>query len=472
MTRSILSRTVRVLSLFVLAACTSDGAISPSPLVPTESVATLDRQATTLTAVPGSFVISLRGPASMSSVRQRVQALGATVRAELPQVGVMNVRNLSLAGAKSLASVPGVSQITQDFSAQWIPKPTHVLRKSAEKPSELPRHSGTDQSDALFFADQWNIRQIKSDVAWNVTPAGSGETVCIVDSGIDPDHIDLAGKVNLAKTRSFVSNPAFPGDLEIFDYNFHGSFVAGIVSTNGLGIASVASDAKLCALKVLRVDGTGEFGDLIAAIVYAGDIRADVINFSLGVYLDTTIPGVPALLAVLQRAIDFAHGKGSVVVAGAGNDAINLDHDESNMLQVPAQMRNVLSVGATAPINQQNFDMLASYSNFGGRTGIDFVAPGGDFVAGSVVEDLVLSVCSSYQLTLGFPCSTTDFVFANGTSAAAPHVSGAAAVLESHLGTQPSSTLVRCLKNRADYLNPEAIFGTGRLNVLRSSQCS
>ena len=132
----------------------------------------------------------------------------------------------------------------------------------------------------------------------------------------------------------------------------------------------------------------------------------------------------------------------------------------------------MISVGATAPFNQQNFDGLASYSNYGGRTGVDLVAPGGDFLVGGVVEDLVLSACSQYQVTLPFACSAVDYLFTAGTSEATPHVAGAVAVIESQKATPVSpAALTKCILQGTDAVGPSSIYGAGRLTVLKAAGC-
>src|SRR5690606_26476697 len=113
------------------------------------------------------------------------------------------------------------------------------------------------------------------------------------------------------------------------------------------------------------------FADIIAGIEWATSVNADVINMSLGGTVDLTIPGARDLVKMIQKAVLRANLKGSVVVASAGNDAVDMDKDPATQLIVPAQLVGVVSVGATAPFNQLNFDGLASYSNFGGATGVD-----------------------------------------------------------------------------------------------------
>jgi serine protease len=214
--------------------------------------------------------------------------------------------------------------------------------------------------------------------------------------------------------------------------------------------------------------GSGSFGDLISAIIWAAEQRADVINMSLSGYVDRNLPGGDNLVGLVQRAVDAATKTGAILVASAGNSNLNLDTDPANFTLVPAQLKNIISVGATAPFNQTNFDDRASYSNYGGRTGVDLMAPGGDFLAGNVL-DLDLTVCSQYQLTLPFACGPFSYVFASGTSESAPHVAAAAAVVES---IRPGSTPARitsCLLKGSDIIGPKTIYGAGRLNVAKAA---
>lgn len=420
---------------------------------------------------PDRYLVSFQGNEPAAFART-VQGLGGTVERRLAGLRVAIVSGVGAAGAAQLGALGGVEATAQDLSIQFIPAPSigadALLTLDPALVGALP--AGTNQAGAAFYSRQWNMVGIRAAQAWSATTGGAGKVVCVLDTGIDPDHIDLRNKLVPGLFTSFISAPLFVGDLDGYDYNFHGSATAGYISSNGLGMASVAPDAKLCSAKVLNVLGSGSFADIISAINWVReDAKGNVINMSLGGYVDMSIPGATTLVALLQRAIDRATDAGIVVVASSGNDGIDLDADPANFLSVPAQLGNVLSVGATAPVNQTEFDRRASYSNYGGRTGVDLMAPGGDNAVGNA-RDLVLSVCSQYQLTLPFACGSTSYVLAAGTSEAAPHVSGAAAVVQAATGAS-SRSVARCIVSTADFVGSRAIFGAGRLNVARAAAC-
>jgi len=426
-------------------------------------------QVVSLPSRPDRYLVSFKSgePANFAAT---VASLGGTVERRNGNIRLATVSGIGAAGAASLARLAGIESMAQDLIVQFLPVQNNVQRLT-NTAAGGPTTNGTDQSGAFFYpVYQWNIRQVSANVAWGTTSGGAGKLVCILDTGIDPDHSDFAGRVDPNLMTSFISSPSFPGDLDSLDYNFHGTATAGYITTNGLGVASVAPDARLCSAKTLTVNGSGSFGDLVAAINWAANNHADVINMSSGGYIDRAIPGGEQLIDYVQRAVNEATKKGSVLVASSGNNGLNLDEDSKRFLFIPAQLANVVSVGATAPFNQTNFDGLAPYSNFGGRTGVDLMAPGGDFSAGNVL-DFDLTVCSQYQLTLPFTCGAFDYVFVSGTSESSPHVAAAAAVVAAQLGNPTPSQTVSCLLNGTDNIGPRQTFGFGRLNVAKAATC-
>lgn len=248
-----------------------------------------------------------------------------------------------------------------------------------------------------FRSRQWGLTKIRADQAWAASK-GSGVTIAVVDTGIDLDHPDLRSKI--VRPVSCTGGPCTAGGN---DDNGHGTHVAGIAAAatgNGIGIAGVAPAAKLMPVKVLDEDGSGDCDDIEAGIRFAADHGARVINLSLG-------PELPGLLAVLlqggcisglEAAATYAWNKGIFVVIAAGNDSLRSVYD-SGALEV---------VGATGPDDQP-----ASYSS----SGADVYAPGGD------ASSCAASTCIFSTWTGG------GYALNQGTSMAAPHVSGIAALL-------------------------------------------
>jgi len=247
-------------------------------------------------------------------------------------------------------------------------------------------------NDPLYGPYQWGPKQIRAEQAWT-TSRGAGQVIAIVDSGIDLAHPDLAGKIagGATFTGCAANGPCGNGDWQSGGAGGqppspHGTHVAGIAAAttgNGIGIAGVAPDARLLAIKVLTEDG-GTFEEIAAGIRWATDNGADVINMSLG-----ALPGVQALaitgvIADTREAVAYAVSRGVVVIAAAGNDFASICGE-------PAFDPNVLCVVATDPDEAR-----ASYSNFGVSQAPDNVvaAPGG---AGTLFceDDVVSTVPSS-----------------------------------------------------------------------------
>jgi subtilisin family serine protease len=456
-----IAKLLPVTGLLVAVSCVERQPVSPTSQI--RARVSAPGMAAVQAGAPGRQVVALNG-AESAAFDQAVTTLGATIERRHPEIGVVTVQGLTAAGVTALAARPDVASVDPDVTAQLIPAPEMAFQLYATQ--DVSANAGTNQSGAAFFPFQWNMHVIQAPAAWAASLGGKGSLVCDLDTGIDPDHIDLAGRVDLTKSTSFVA-----AEPTIQDFNTHGTFVSSIITSNGRGLASVAPNATLCAIKVLGTSGSGSFADVIAGILFATDEGADVINMSLGAIVDNNQPGVKGLIHAMQKAVDFAHSHGVVVVVAAGNEGLNLDAIPTNFVEIPGQLQDVVSVGATAPFNQANFDMLASYSNFGGKTGVSLVAPGGDELTGGSVFDLVLGACSHTQVTLPFSCGKNSFLLGAGTSFASPHVAGAAAEMPTHPGASAANVLPLCLSKSADNVGPASIFGAGRLNVLGAVSC-
>lgn len=299
-------------------------------------------------------------------------------------------------------------------------------------------------NDPYYGPYQWGPKQIRAEQAW-ATSTGAGQTIAIVDTGIDLRHPDLAGKIagGATFTGCAKTGPCGNGDWKSGGKGGqpphpHGTHVAGIaaaVTGNGKGIAGVAPDARLLAVKVLTEEG-GSFEEIAAGIRWSADNGADVINMSLG-----ALPGVQALtitglISDVREAVDYAVSKGVVVVAAAGNDF-------ASICGSPAFDPDVLCVVST-----DRNEGRSAFSNFALDETPDNVvaAPGGAAVL-SCQEDIVSTVPGGSEGSCSSSVGTPGYDFYAGTSMATPHVAGVAALLTAQ--GRPAAEVIRVLKATA-----------------------
>jgi len=280
-----------------------------------------------------------------------------------------------------------------------------------------------------YYGHQWALAKTKVPQAWNTT-TGNEVIVAVIDTGVDYDHEDLAGKV--IKGYDYINNDSDP-----MDDNWHGTHVAGIVAAttnNSKGIAGVSWGAKIMAVKVLNSSGNGTDLTVSNGITYAADNGAKIINLSLGGYSNSS---------TMENAIYYAQSKGCVIIAAAGND------NTSNILY-PAGYQNVIGVSAT-----DDTDAKASYSNYGWY--VDVAAPGG---YGDVENHPTRNVLSCYL--------DNDYAYSAGTSMAAPYVAGLASLIATRYPGRSASQLIRSMYQAVDDLGAagrDNYFGHGRINA-------
>lgn len=432
------------------------GAAWAGPLV----AGTSGQQAEPAFQFASHHLVEFSGPESL--FESRVRRAGGVIDYVHAATGIAKISGLSPQGAEGLRRSPGVLSVTQDVRLRLLPARLDVSRAPVSASSD-PGAQAHDPTAAFFFPFQWNMRQIQAHTAWAAGYSGNPAVrVAVLDTGIDPFHIDLAGLIDVANSRAFTPsvNPLGP---DWGDDHTHGTHVAGTIVTNGIGTSGVAPHTTLMAVKVLDAAGDGTVADVIGGILHAADAGADVINMSLGTGVLPSAPGGGLLTALFNRAVNYANARGALVVSAAGNNGVDLNSVQPIKV-VPCGSGAGICVSATGPA-----DVLASYSNYGQGI-INIAAPGGDFDPSDVAGSLVLGPCSSLSVIIA--CTVFGYVFIDGTSMATPHVSGAAALIDAQYGGALTAGQLRTrLQQGADDLPPtgrDPFYGHGRLNVFKA----
>ncbi len=301
----------------------------------------------------------------------------------------------------------------------------------------VPSSAQTTGTDPLR-PYQWPLDVIGAEVAWGQT-MGRGITVAVIDTGVDLAHEDLAAQ--LVPGNDFVDGDRTPQDV-----NGHGTHVAGVIAAtrgNDLGVVGVAPEARIMPIRALDAEGVGTPAAVIAAVRWAVDNGAAVINLSV---TEVTAQGGP-FAGSLTSAIEQAWAKGVIVVLASGNEGSAGDTSAPSYEKVPA-----IVVTAT-----DRHDSPAGYARPVGDAQWAMAAPGGAG-NGEISDDVASTYWSRGQSNL--------YAAMAGTSMAVPHVAGAAALLRS-LGLSPAETVDRLLGTARDLGAPgrDAVFGAGRLDL-------
>jgi subtilisin family serine protease len=387
--------------------------------------------------IPGEVLVKFKSNVTQAQATSSLSSANIQSTQFLASVGVHRCQIL---GAQDV--LEAVRRCQADASVEYA-EPNYVYRASVVP--DDPRF------ESLWAMQNENDADIDADEAWDTQTGSRDVLIAIIDTGVDYTHEDLAanmwrnpGEVGEGRETNGIDDDGngfvddvfgwdfTGGDNDPIDDNAHGSHVAGTIAAvgnNGIGVVGVNWQASIMALKFLDRNGSGNTADAIAAITYAAQNGAQVLNNSWG--------GGGFSQALLE-AIEFARDRNALFIAAAGNEGRDTDalptypagYDVDNVVAVAASDRN---------------DRLASFSNFG-ATSVDLAAPG--------VGILSTTPGNAYQ----------SF---DGTSMATPHVSGVAGlVLAAYPELAPRAAAIRIVGG-SDIV-PAFAAGTsssGRLNA-------
>jgi len=433
-----------------------------------------DAATTTAALTAGrSYLVSFSGGGIPANASSMIAATGGTIVARYNAVGAVLARSTSLSFASSLRATAGIDSVGAVDAVKSSIAPVTMTGKH-RPPHRVPPAAGDPLSP-----QQWSMNQIRAPQARSISMGKKSVIAGLFDSGVDITHADLAGQVKASASASCVGGIADPSQaVWANDVIGHGTFTSSLIAAakNNVGIVGVAPNVSLAMVKVAIDDfNDPNFGQVfvdafICGIDWAIAHDWDLINASLTIDPftapddDTFCADQPdrvAVVKIVRRAVLEAARNKVTMVAASGNaftDLAKLDDiiGGTNCKQLPIQSPRVIGVSAVGVTRQLSF-----YSNYGfGAT--DLTAPGGDGLVpnpadtsttasgqvlgalppGSVYYQLAADWDGQVQDCTSGSCQT--YAFLQGTSFAAPHVTGVAALLISRFGKQtPEQLLVK-----------------------------
>jgi hypothetical protein len=329
----------------------------------------------------------------------------------------------------------------------------------------LPLRAGFTPTDPLVPKQYYLAQDHAFDAFAGDLPTLSPVRVAIIDSGIDGGHPEFRGRV--AISRSWVGGSA------LTDEEGHGTFVAGMIAAalnNNEGIAGIAFPAQLVVAKIARSDQTIDVRDEAAAIRWAADMGARVINLSIGGLRDPFNPRHDTFSRLEAKAIEYAVRRGAVLVAAVGNS------DEAPQTpwpyaSYPAALPHVIGVSALTPTG--NVPLFSDRD----RIYNDVSAPGQEIY--STMPRALTSFRPLCQNQGYSDCGPDEFRHAAGTSFAAPQVAAAAALLFALKPTLQSDQVMNIIERSTTDVNAsngckqcpllrDTFSGWGRLDVAKA----
>ena len=383
------------------------------------------------------------GPTRVAAVPESERAVGGATHADLA----------GAPAAESAADVPAADAPAADAPAADAP--------AADAP-DVPTVTIPDPNSRVGSArSNWGAEAMDARGAAEVAVTRAPVTVGVIDTGIDDTQPDLVGRVDTARSVSCAVNgvPNQAEDARRFSRE-HGTHVAGVIAANhnDIGIDGIAPEATLVSIKALNESDLLYPEALVCAYEWATTHQVDIVHNSYQmdpwVYWNPMDPEQAAALEAAERAIHRAQSSGLAVIAGAGDRGVDLDHPTTDSdsptdstpipnrsvegaRMVPAQVSGVVSVSSVG-MEDWNAEplratlMRAERSNYGAS--VDFAAPG-EWIYSTYPNGRIPQI----------------YGYTSGTSTAAAHVSGIAALVKSVHPTLPGAQIISIMRKQAAY---------------------
>jgi subtilisin family serine protease len=422
------------------------------------------------------FVVLGPQHGSLHRTESSIRAAGGEVLQSWPQIGVVIATSTSAEFATTVRRKPGVvgagasrnlaelGQVAaRGAAAAQKREMLEQLDAVAEKTAAMVAAPGAVPPEPLE-ANQWGLRQIKSDRANAISGGSRKVLVGVLDSGIEASHPDLAPNLDASKSVG-CTNEGVPDTSPAAwapTTSSHGTHVAGTIAAarNGIGVAGVAPNVRLASVKVVDDDGFIYPEYAICGFLWAADHRMDVTNNSY--FIDPwflwcrTDRDQSAVIQAVKRAVDYSVRKDVVNVAAMGNSNWDLSHPITDSgspnnaptpitrtvgnecLDMPNELPGVVSVTAIGPETRKSY-----YSNYG-IIESDVTAPGGDRMQVAPTPDANGRILSTIV--------GGAYGYSQGTSMASPHAAGVVALIRSRHPGWSVGSVFGALGARADRL--------------------
>ena len=427
-----------------------------------------------------TYIVLYKQQAVPAGAASAIQKAGGTLVYSYDAIGVAIAESASSSFAGELAAdnkVEGVSST----AGLGVKVEDDLVAASGPPPGDLPNWPVDDEAENLWYL-QWDMRQIHTPEAHEITGGSPSIVVGDIDTGLDFTHPDLAPNVDFANSVSCVGGVPDQHPDAWDDFNGHGTHTAGTIAAaaNRIGIVGVAPNVKIAGIKAGNDDGYFFPEAVVCAFYWAAENGIDITNNSY--FADPWLfncrndAGQRAIWKAEQRAIRYAMQKGVVVVASNGNenqdlakqniDTISPDFPPGSEMErevtnacvrIPVEIPGVIGVSANGALLQKAF-----YSDYGvGATQV--TAPGGDSIfqpttegaAGRVVSTLpadsfLWSILPANRKWVDPDNPSATYGSLIGTSMAGPHVAGVAALIMSRFGDMSPGRVQAYVTQTAD----------------------